>query len=76
MINFSSLIMLQMSVSLLTEDCTQLKNFFIYRIQLKFIFFKTFILPYFDYCISLTINFHNTAIRKLCKLLIVILLMI
>ena len=28
--------------------------------------FYAFILPYFDYCISLTIYFHN--IRKLCKM--------
>jgi len=68
MINYSSLIMLQIFVSLLTEDCTQLKKLFYLPYSVKKHFFKTFIPPYFDYCISLTIYFHNTAIRKLCKM--------
>ena len=30
-------------------------------------FFKSFILPYFDYCISLCIYYSKEAIRRLCK---------
>jgi hypothetical protein len=45
-----------------------IKKLFYLPYSVKIHFFKTFILPYFDYCISLTIYFHNTAIRKLCKM--------
>ena len=33
----------------------------------KLQFFKAFLLPYFDYGLSLSIYYHNSAIRKLCK---------
>ena len=36
--------------------------------SVKLQFFKAFILPYFDYGLSLSIYFHKTAIRKLCKM--------
>jgi hypothetical protein len=42
------------------------KKLFYLPYSVKKHFFKTFIPPYFDYCISLTIYFHN--IRKLCKM--------
>jgi hypothetical protein len=45
-----------------------IKKLFYLPYSVKIHFFKTFILPYFDYCISLSIYFHNTAIRKLCKM--------
>jgi hypothetical protein len=45
-----------------------IKKLFYLPYSVKIHFFLTFILPYFDYCISLTIYFHNTAIRKLCKM--------
>ena len=32
------------------------------------LFFKAFILPYFDYCISLSIYFNKSALQKLCKM--------
>jgi hypothetical protein len=37
-----------------------------YKVKLQF--FKSFILPYFDYEISLCIYYHKAAIRKLCKM--------
>ena len=35
--------------------------------KLKMIFFKAFILPYFDYCISLSIYLSHNALKKLNK---------
>ena len=35
--------------------------------NVKLQFFKSFILPYFDYGLSLSIYFHKDAIRRLCK---------
>jgi hypothetical protein len=45
-----------------------IKRLFYLPFQVKLQFFKSFILPYFDYGLSLTIYFHKNAIRKLCKL--------
>jgi len=55
-----------------TKTCAQinnirLKEFFIFLMQLKFNFFKTFILPYFDYCSTLLIYFNKSTIQKLCN---------
>ena len=38
------------------------------RFDIKVHFFKTFLLPHFDYCASLFIYFSNTLINKLKKL--------
>jgi len=42
-----------------------IKRLFQLSTSVKIHFFKTFILPYFDYCLSLFIYFNNDAIRKL-----------
>ena len=44
-----------------------IRRLFYLSFEVKMQFFKTFILPYFDYCISLSIYYSTTAIRKLCK---------
>jgi hypothetical protein len=36
--------------------------------DVKIHFFKSFILPFFDYAISLAVYFHKTALKKLCKI--------
>ena len=45
-----------------------IKRLFYLPFNLKIQFFKSFILPYFDYGLSLAIYFHKDAIRKMCKL--------
>ena len=42
-----------------------IKKLFYLSINVKIQFFKTFILPYFDYCSSLVIYFSKQAIQKL-----------
>jgi hypothetical protein len=44
------------------------KNLFFLYIDLKLQFFKTFILPHFDYCSSLIMYLDKTAIRKIISL--------
>ena len=44
-----------------------IKRLFYLSFNVKMLFFKTFILPYFDYCLSLIIYFSKTAISKLSK---------
>ena len=44
-----------------------INRLFYLSFEVKLQFFKTFILPYFDYGISLCIYYHKTAFRKLCK---------
>ncbi len=54
-----------------------IKRLFFLCTSVKIHFFKTFILPYFDYCLSLIINFPSSAYQSLnncfnlclCKLL-------
>ena len=41
-----------------------IKKLFYLPYSVKIHFFKTFILPYFDYCISLTIYFHTHSYPK------------
>ena len=43
------------------------KKLFYLSTQVKIQFFKTFILPYFDYCLSLCIYFPNYIIQRLCN---------
>ena len=45
-----------------------IKRLFYLPFNVKLQFFKSFILPYFDYGISLLIYYHKTAIRKITKL--------
>ena len=54
--------------SSINKKLYSIKKLFYLSFDVKLQFFKCFILPYFDYCISLSIYFHKTAIRKLCKI--------
>ena len=45
-----------------------IKNIFYLSSEVKLQFFKTFILPYFDYAISLSLYFPREAVKKLAKL--------
>ena len=54
-----------------TTVCRKLfaiKNIFFLSFDIKIHFFKTFLLPHFDYCASLFIYFSNTLVNKLNKL--------
>jgi hypothetical protein len=44
-----------------------IKRLFFLSFKLKMQFFKTFILPYFDYCSTLSIYFAKTTMLKLCN---------
>ena len=44
-----------------------IKRLFFLSFNVKMLFFKTFILPFFDYCSSLMIYYSKTAIAKLTK---------
>ena len=44
-----------------------LKNLFFLSFEIKVHFFKTFLLPHFDYCASLFIHFNHTQIDKINK---------
>lgn len=45
-----------------------IKKLFYLSLIVKIQFFKTFILPYFDYCLSLIFYFSKTAISKLARI--------
>lgn len=45
-----------------------IKNLFFLSFQVKVHFFKTFLLPHFDYCASLFIHFNQTQIGKINKI--------
>ncbi len=45
----------------------KIKKLFYLPHSIKILFFKTFILPCFDYCTSLFIYFHQLAIHKLSR---------
>ena len=45
-----------------------IKNLFFLSFDIKVHFFKTFLLPHFDYCTSLFVYFSNALINKLYKL--------
>jgi hypothetical protein len=44
-----------------------IKRLFYLSASVKLQFFKTFIMPYFDYCSSLTIYFPKATIQKICN---------
>ncbi len=44
-----------------------LKRLFQFSFSVKLQFFKTFVLPYFDYCGTLSIYFTKTVFTKLCN---------
>ena len=45
-----------------------IKRIFYLSFNVKMLFFKTFLLPYFDYCLSLIIYFSKTAINTFAKI--------
>ena len=45
-----------------------IKRLFYLSTNVKLQFFKTFLLPYFDYCLTLTIYYSKTALQKLSNL--------
>ena len=45
-----------------------MKRLFYLFTNIKLQFFKIFLLPYFNYCLSLAINLSKTALQKLCNL--------
>ena len=51
----------------LNRKLYSIKRLFYLPFQVKIQFYKSFILPYFDYCFSLLIYYHKDAIRRLCK---------
>ena len=44
-----------------------IKRLFVLSTSVKMRFFKTFVLPYFDYCISLLVYFPKLMLQKLSK---------
>jgi len=44
-----------------------IKRLFYLSTSVKMQFFKTFLLPHFDYCLSLCIYFSKTLLQKLCN---------
>ena len=44
-----------------------IKKLFYLSTAIKIQFYKTFILPYFDYCIPLAIYYSSTVLQKLCN---------
>ena len=53
---------------LINRKLYSIKNIFYLSNDVKLQFFKTFILPYFDYSISLLVYFSKESVRKLAKL--------
>ena len=45
-----------------------IKRLFYLSTNVKLQFFKTFLIPYFDYCLTLTIYYSKTALQKLSNL--------
>ena len=50
---------------MITKKIFSIKRFFFLCLSVKIHFFKTFILPYFDYCLSLTIYFPPSTFKSL-----------
>lgn len=44
-----------------------LARFHLFQDAVKIQFFKSFIIPYFDYCMSLSIYFNKQSIQKICN---------
>ena len=49
------------------EDYFNIKKLFFLPQEVKMTFFKAFILPSFDYCISLALYYSKKSLQKLCK---------
>ncbi len=49
------------------KNINKLLEIFYLSTSVKVQFFKTFILPYFDYCLTLLIYFNKATIQQLCN---------
>ena len=49
----------------MTQKIFAIKNFFYLSYSIKLHFFKTLILPHYDYCSSLFLNFSNTLLENI-----------
>ena len=65
-LQFNKFVSLQCSQ--INKKMYSIKKLFYLPFEVKIQFFKTFLLPYFDYCISLLIYYQKTAIQRLCKM--------
>jgi hypothetical protein len=65
-LQFNKFVSLQCSQ--INKKMYSIKKLFYLPFEVKIQFFKTFLLPYFDYCISLLIYYQKTAIQMLCKM--------
>jgi hypothetical protein len=65
-LQFNKFVSLQCSQ--INKKIYSIKKLFYLPFEVKIQFFKTFLLPYFDYCISLLIYYQKTAIQRLCKM--------
>ena len=54
-------------VKTINQKLFTIKNIFFFTYKIKLHFFKTFILPHFDYCASLFIYFSKTLLEKIRK---------
>ena len=52
-------------VKLINKKLFAIKNIFYLSFKTKLKFFKTFILPHFDYCASIFIYFNKTVLEKI-----------
>lgn len=54
-------------VKLINKRLYAISKIFYLSFDVKLLFFKSFILPFFDYCNTLIIYYNSAAIKKLCK---------
>ena len=52
--------------SIINRKLFSIKWLFYLATSVKMKFFKSFILPYFDYCLSLSVYFSRATLQKLC----------
>ena len=52
--------------SLINRKLFSIKRLFYLATSVKMQFFKSFILPYIDYCLSLSVYFPKATLQKLC----------
>ena len=54
--------------TIINRKMFSIKRLFYLNTSVKIQFFKTFLLPYFDYCLSLFIYFPKSAIQRICNI--------
>ena len=54
--------------TVINKKMFSIKRLFYLNTSVKIQFFKTFLLPYFDYCLSLYIYFPKFAIQRICNI--------